>query len=489
MDKSLIIIGAGIAGLSTGCYAQMNGYESQIFEMHDKPGGVCTAWRRNDYTFDGCIDWLTGTSPHSPFFQIWQELGALQGLSIVNHEQLIRIEHKSGRALIFPSNVDQLEQQLKQIAPSDSALVGQFCRVIRQLSQADKLQRFLFEGGANQQDLPSWIASTVEQFAAGLQDPFLRETFLQGFAGYGTMFFLLLYLALQNMKSAGYPIGGSLAFVNAIERRYLRLGGHIHYEAHVERILVEDDRAIGVQLRNGVSHRASRIISAADGHSTIFQMLEGKYLDDEIRRVYTTWPLFPPIIQVSLGVARDFSSLPPHICLPLDEPMTIGGVVHNCLDLRHYCYDPTMAPVGKSVLTLWIGSNFEYWQQAATEHTRYKAAKHEIAQMIIAQLEKRFAGLSQQIEVVDVATPLTYERYAGLWHGAYEGWLPTSETMAHPMSRTLPGLENFSMVGQWVSPGGGLPMVAQTGRTMIQTFCEQDAIPFTTQVESAPARS
>jgi phytoene dehydrogenase-like protein len=76
MDKSLIIIGAGIAGLSTGCYAQMNGYDSQIFEMHDKPGGVCTSWKRNGYTFDGCIDWLMGTSPGDPFYQIWQELGA-----------------------------------------------------------------------------------------------------------------------------------------------------------------------------------------------------------------------------------------------------------------------------------------------------------------------------------------------------------------------------------------------------------------------------
>ena len=48
-SKSVIIIGAGIAGLSAGCYAQMNGYTSRIFEMHDKPGGLCTAWKRGIY--------------------------------------------------------------------------------------------------------------------------------------------------------------------------------------------------------------------------------------------------------------------------------------------------------------------------------------------------------------------------------------------------------------------------------------------------------
>jgi phytoene dehydrogenase-like protein len=96
MDNSLIIIGAGIAGLSTGCYAQMNGYDSQIFEMHDKPGGVCTSWQRNGYTFDGCIEWLVGTSPGTPFYEIWQELGALQGRPIVNHDELMRVEVTSG---------------------------------------------------------------------------------------------------------------------------------------------------------------------------------------------------------------------------------------------------------------------------------------------------------------------------------------------------------------------------------------------------------
>ncbi len=66
MDKSITIIGAGIAGLSVGCYAQMNGYRTKIFEMHNKPGGLCTAWKRNGYTIDGCIHHLAGASASRP---------------------------------------------------------------------------------------------------------------------------------------------------------------------------------------------------------------------------------------------------------------------------------------------------------------------------------------------------------------------------------------------------------------------------------------
>jgi phytoene dehydrogenase-like protein len=172
--------------------------------------------------------------------------------------------------------------------------------------------------------------------------------------------------------------------------------------------------------------------------------------------------------------------------LSLGEPITVGGTVQNHLYLKHYCYDPTLAPPDKSVLSLWMVSNLEYWKESAADRARYEAVKHETAETVITQLEKRFPGLSRQVEVVDVATPLTYERYTGVWRGAYVGWLPTSKTYGYAMRTTLPGLQNFSMVGQWVCPAGGMPTVAQAGRAMIQALCEQEGRTFTAQVPNAP---
>ena len=64
-DKSIIIIGAGLAGLSTGCYAQMNGYKTQIFEMQNKPGGVCVSWQRKGYSFDYAVHNVFGISTNN----------------------------------------------------------------------------------------------------------------------------------------------------------------------------------------------------------------------------------------------------------------------------------------------------------------------------------------------------------------------------------------------------------------------------------------
>ncbi len=91
LEKSIIIIGAGIAGLSAGCYGQMNGYRTQIFEMDNaRPGGLCTSWKRKGYTIDGCMHFLLGSNPGTGFYRIWEELGAVQGRRMVNQEEYIR---------------------------------------------------------------------------------------------------------------------------------------------------------------------------------------------------------------------------------------------------------------------------------------------------------------------------------------------------------------------------------------------------------------
>ena len=70
-EKSLIIIGAGLAGLSTGCFGQMNKYDTRIFEMQSKPGGVCVSWKRKGYTFDYAIYDLFGIIPNSVNNRLW----------------------------------------------------------------------------------------------------------------------------------------------------------------------------------------------------------------------------------------------------------------------------------------------------------------------------------------------------------------------------------------------------------------------------------
>ena len=193
----------------------------------------------------------------------------------------------------------------------------------------------------------------------------------------------------MHKKSAGYPIGGSLEFSRAIEQRYLNLGGEIHYRSPVSIILVEDDQAVGVRLADGTEHHGDIIISAADGHSTIFDMLEGKYINDKIRGYYDKLPIFPPIVQVALGVARSFWGLPHCIIYPLKEPVTIAGQEHKWGDVEIYNFDPTLAPPGKTVLQVSFHTDYDYWKELNEDSARYNAEKGNIADKVIAMLEQR----------------------------------------------------------------------------------------------------
>jgi phytoene dehydrogenase-like protein len=514
MGKSIAIIGAGIAGLSAGCYGQMNGYDTQIFELHDKPGGLCTSWKRKGYTFDGCIHWLVGSRPGSSFCRTWQELGAVQDREIVYHDEFARYEGPEGKTFALYTDVDRLERHMLALAPADARLITQTCRAIRRMARSasvwgefgstgvvKNLLRFLkmipvFLSMAKYARMP------VQDFSNGFSDPFLREAFVATFdmPDFPTVG-MLLALAWMHNRDAGYPIGGSLAFARAIERRYLDLGGEIHYKARVDKILTErgpgGDRAVGVRLADGTEHRANIVLSAADGHATHYHMLEGEYLTDKVRGYYDKLPIFPALVQVSLGVDRDLSDEPSMLSFPLAEPVTLAGKTHRRLNVRHFCYDPTLAPEGKSAVVVTFPSDYDYWKElyhadapsprdrTTLQRERYEAEKMDIAIKIIDGLETRFSGIRDHIEAVDVATPITYERYTGNWKGSMEGWLLTTETiktaMGRGMDKTLPGLDNFYMAGQWVQPGGGVPTAAESGRSAIELICKRDGVPSTIQ--------
>jgi len=112
-DDKIIIIGGGIAGLACGCYLQMNGYRTEIFEANNSPGGLCVAWDRGPYTFDGCLRFLVGTNPSSTFYKVWKELGAINGREILHRKEILRVEDLEGQALSVSADLDQLARDFK----------------------------------------------------------------------------------------------------------------------------------------------------------------------------------------------------------------------------------------------------------------------------------------------------------------------------------------------------------------------------------------
>jgi phytoene dehydrogenase-like protein len=492
-DKSIVIIGAGIAGLSTGCYGRMNGYGVRILEQDTRPGGLCTSWERKGYTIHGNMAFLAGSGPGVGFHRIWQELGVVPATRMVDYDYFIIVEGRDGGTFSVHTDIDRLERHMKELGPEDHDLIAAFIQGIRVFAKhqlpmqkapellglADKL-KFVFTEFPLIKALSKWKNVSISGFAARFKSPLLRaafEEFKLTFSDDLPVAFIQLVLAWSHNKSCGYPVGGGLAFAHSVERRFLELGGEIEYNSRVVQILVKDDVAVGVRTENGEEYHADYVVSAGDGRRTIFDWLGGKYINARIQGYYRTLPVSSSAVLVGLGVARSFAELPWSAAgwiYYLDEPAVVGGKEFRSLRPMIYNFDPSLAPPGKTFIRLLLQADYAYWNRLREDPARYRAEKEKIATTIISLLDKRYPGLAQQVEMWDVATPLTFERYTGNWQASILGWEVTKRTIGTVMNKTLPGLKNFYMAGQWVSPGGGIPGVAACGRNVIQLIARQD---------------
>jgi phytoene dehydrogenase-like protein len=100
---------------------------------------------------------------------------------------------------------------------------------------------------------------------------------------------------------------------------------------------------------------------------------------------------------------------------------------------------------------------------------------------VIELSDRRCPELAAQVEMRDVATPATFQRYTGNWRGSWMGWVSEPRTMGLHVSKTLPGLDRFYMAGTWTF-NGSLPAAATSGRHVAQLICHHDGKPSVTTV-------
>jgi phytoene dehydrogenase-like protein len=488
--RKMVIIGGGIAGLCTAVYAQKCGYDAEVLEMHSMPGGLAMSWNRGQYTFETCLHWLLGSKPGGEMNAQWLEVVDLGELQFVDPVEFTRIETESGESLRIYAEVDRLEAELLKRAPQDKAQILRFTHAVRRLGKfrlPDPGSGVFENGGALLHDatcLPlmhKLSNISGRDYGEQFSDPLIRTFFGGGEMGKLSAIALVFSLAWMNVGNAGYAVGGAQSIIRAIVRTLADLGGRIRCGAKVGRILVEQNKAVGVELASGEAIDADWVVSAADGYATMHQLLGGKYKDAVLEKFYQSSATFPSYAQVSLGVAMDLREQPALLTLMLDAPFKVDeGTYLNQIGIRFFHFDPTFAPAGKTAVTCFLPTyNFAYWTELQRKDPqRYCAEKRRLSESVIGILEKKVPQIREKIEVVDVSTPATVIRYTGNWKGSMEGWMLAPGTGFKPLRNTLPGLENFIMVGQWVMPGGGLPSGLMTARSAVRSICKQDRVTF-----------
>jgi phytoene dehydrogenase-like protein len=493
MDETrLVVIGAGIAGLTAGCYAARSGYRTTILEMGQAPGGLCTSWRREGYLFDGSVAGLAGTSPEAPIHRLWRDIGVVDYCPLYDPADFGTVVAPDGRAVTVFTDIDRLEEHLLENFPRDAAAIREFTRALRGCARLDipfradggltGLAAGARTGASSLRSLPALLKYgrlTLRRFNSRLQDPFCRQVFdnLVHFGGQDVpLLTVLLPIAYAHRRMTGIPRRGWLAFGRAVERRFLELGGEIRYGAKVERLETGGGAVRGLRVAGGEILAADRVLSAADGRFTRTVLLEE---DDGAR--FDPGRVSDQPVQVNLGVAEDWPVSGALTYLLPDAPAAGGRpqprvTVHN----RHY--DPQAAPPGKSALTVFLESDYSFWKPLEADRPAYDAEKRRCAELVIEAVGRHRPGFAETVEVVDVSTPLTRERYTGNWLGAMQAFRPDAGIVKALLQGAPrydePGLAGFYSAGQWVESWGGVTTAAQSGRNAVRALCRKDGARF-----------
>ena len=483
-DRHLIIIGGGLAGMSCGVYALRSGYRVTIVEHNLALGGVCTAWPRGPYVVDGCIHWLTG----GPFMRVYDELGITRRvpLNVLQTWATYR-DVSTGLEIPFTRDLDALFAQLAKISPADAPELQRMRKATadivalqppmkpQELMGPRDALRMIWEQRGSLGTMLHFRQPMGAFACEHLQSPVLRRVLSRITPDTAPALFFLLVLGYLERGFLSRPVGGTAAFRDALEQSYRELGGQVELHATVDEILVTNGHASGVRLADGTMRTADAVVSTASSPETVLRLLGGRYDAEATRERLAKWKLFEPIVLASFGVEQAYADQPSLMVLDGLPELSVGGRTDQSLYVRICNDDPSFAPQGHSVVQAMVPTSYDFW---ASRGSRYAAETDATAEALIAQLAPYLPGLRESVRMTDIATPITYWNMARSWRGAYEGFMPTSESLFGHVSKKLAGLSGLYLAGQWVEPGGGVPTAVLSGRQAAELLCTEDGRPF-----------
>lgn len=474
MESKVIIIGAGLTGLSAGIYLQEKGVNTEIFEISGQAGGMCIAWERKGFWFDGCIHWMVGTAPGNPIYDLYREVDALTEDTAIYNSGSIKTEIE-GTMYEIPLSLHEFQDFLLSISSEDSDAIKEFCHLIQvmrdtrmPMSAPSSIAEFISLLKYSRGFLslaPKYVGVSVKSYVERFKSPVIKSLIYGLMPPEYSVVGLIMMLGTRMGNNAGYPMGGAHEVISRMERKYLSLGGRINFNSKVDEIVVENGKAAAVKSK-GIVYPAAAVIAACDMYDTLKNMLGGKYQHPQLDTMLESAELFHPLLLVSFGLNRRFN-LPYAETFECPEGiLTAPDFVNKSIGIRSFEFDPSSAPENCSSVMVMLESELKYWQDLRkTDIDEYRMKKQEIAEKIAEYINQRIPGFKAAIVVTDVATPATYIRYANLYKASFEGFAPTPELLKKNISKTVKGVKGLYLSGQWTTPGGGICTAVASGKS------------------------
>ena len=496
MKKSVLIIGAGIGGLSTALRLLSKGYDVTIYEKEKTIGGKTNQLVHPPFTFDLTASILMHRKIYEETFRD-ANLDYHDFMEFIKIEPTYRTFYPDGTSYDFSRDIVSLIKTLESISTEDAIGYMKFLsEVYERYTIAN--DHFLQESFENPLDFfnPSSLVnalktksfSTSYQFISDyIKDEKLQEflcylSFYVGISPYEGPSIYTLVPVTSQLYGLWHLKGGMYAYVKALEKAIYQLGGVIKTNFCVSEILVSDDRAIGIKSTENETVLGDIIISNADFPYTMDTLLknnayQGKYKDsklDDLKYSCSTFILY-------LGLKKQYPELSVHnLYLDINFKDNIDSAFTGHLPTRPslYIYCPTrvddsMADSDNECISVVARVPNLFFKDITWHEKTVKFMRNTIISAL-----KHISGLEDIEENIVYENYLTpqdlkdsFNSYGGTAFGLSPSLTQTNYFRPHFKSSKV---KNLYFVGSSVHPGPGVSIVLLSSKLVVQEILKDD---------------
>lgn len=487
MEK-VFIIGAGVAGLSAGIFARYHGFDVEILEKNNKPGGLCTGVVKDNYYYDNCLNYLLGTNKKTNLYKMWNKLGGFKDIKIVYNEYLNGY-FKGGEKLIIYRDKEKFKKNMLSISIVDKYAIEEFFYVLDKFIQYGesicdiKFYKNIFT--LKSFELYKYIDKlrkvSLEEYLCNFKSDIIRKT-LSSLLPKGDTAISLFYLLSNYFNyNLGYPEGGSLKFALRLEKRFKELGGKIKYNCSVDEIYVSNKNIQRLKVNGGNIIKCNCIISAVDCKILLNKFLKKKYRDcilDYQYKFESRYPIYSGIT-IQIGVKCNMSNYFSTMIYDV-EPFDIDKNIIDSLLVNIQSNNNIYTDEGKSVIKINIlGDYYDYFK--VLHGNSVDAYNNEIANImdnIINRIISIYPRVEDNIEGYNIITPIDYEYKYGAYRGAYKSFMRNRNSNVIYHKGRIEGINKLYVAGQWTMMPGGVHLAALSGKLAVERLCKDCKIKF-----------
>lgn len=498
-NVDIVVIGAGLGGLSAALQLAKNGFKVLVVERHDVPGGYAHTFKRKKYTFDVSLHYIGGLRPECMMGGVLDYYGVLDKLELYHREKLFSVEFPD-EIITLPNDIGEIIHFLGERHPEDKEGLVKLLNHLRTLKY-HAVGQWLDPD----YNVPVDDRLTTKYWRHSFQD--VVKQFISSPRLIATLGRLWMYIGLPPSQSTatfstcvfcasfidgGYYIkGGSMSLSNAMTERLRELGGEVLTLEEVENVVVEDKHAVGVKLKKGDIVPAKAVVSNANPYVTFFDLIQDGDISDiyryRLKQMTTSLSFYAMYLGLDVRpseIGIDYDNYFLAVSDDIDEAWrrTANHELHHTeYSLTNYEYfDDSMFPKDTGTLAIVECTLNRDWIDM--DKNTYKREKAKLEEQLFAKYVKRFPDLANHVKIREFATPRTMVRYSRNHMGAVYGLAQTVEQSNAKRLKNRAPIKGLYLTGAWTWAGGGYEGAVLSGVQTASSVMEDFDAPTPTAI-------